>query len=125
MNRYPLWKNLLILILVCIGFIYALPNLYPPDPAVQISGASSALQMDERVLKSALSALDEAEIDYLRGEITDSAVLVRLQSQDQQLKAKSIIKRTLGDEFVVALNLAATTPEWLSSVGASPNFIGA
>ena len=124
MNRYPLWKNLLILILVCIGFIYALPNLYPPDPAVQISGASSALQMDERVLKSALSALDEAEIDYLRGEITDSAVLVRLQSQDQQLKAKSIIKRTLGDEFVVALNLAATTPEWLSSVGASPMKLG-
>lgn len=123
-NRYPWWKNLLIVAVVIIGAIYATPNLYPPDPAVQVSGASSALAMDERVLETAGSALDEAGIAHFGGEVQRASVLIRLREQEQQLHAKSVIKKSLGDDYVVALNLAPTTPDWLSRLGAAPMKLG-
>lgn len=123
-NRYPLWKYLLIATVVVIGAIYAAPNLYPPDPAVQISGESSALGMDQRVLDTARSALDEAGIAHFGGEVQNTSVLLRLPDQELQLRAKSVIKRRLGDEYVVALNLAHTTPGWLSAIGAGPMKLG-
>ncbi|WP_250459996.1 protein translocase subunit SecD [Microbulbifer litoralis] len=125
MNRYPLWKYLLILTIAALGFLYAAPNLYKPDPAVQISGQSSAMEIGPQVLEQAEQALDEAGIGYFGGEVGDKGVLLRLESIEQQLPAKRVIQQALGhSEYVVALNQAPTTPEWLSSMGASPMKLG-
>ncbi|WP_444888287.1 protein translocase subunit SecD [Microbulbifer sp. VAAC004] len=125
MNRYPIWKYFLILAVVAFGLIYAAPNLYKPDPAVQISGQSSAMEMDENVLTKARKALDEAGIPHFGGEVGDKAILIRLESIDQQLPAKRAIQEALGhSDYVVALNLASTTPQWLSDIGASPMKLG-
>ncbi|MCW8125281.1 protein translocase subunit SecD [Microbulbifer halophilus] len=126
MNRYPVWKYLLILVIAALGFLYAAPNLYKPDPAVQISGQSSAMSVGPEVLEQAERALDEAGIEYFGGEVSDNnAVLLRLESIEEQLPAKRVIQQTLGhSEYVVALNQAPTTPEWLSSMGASPMKLG-
>ncbi|MCQ3831043.1 protein translocase subunit SecD [Microbulbifer elongatus] len=125
MNRFPLWKYLLILIVVGMGLLYAAPNLYPPDPAVQVSGQSSALEIDQNVLNQAQKALDEAGIEYFGGEVQDKSILLRLKSNEEQLPAKRAIQEALGhSEYVVALNLAPTTPEWLMDMGASPMKLG-
>ncbi|WP_444891028.1 protein translocase subunit SecD [Microbulbifer sp. DLAB2-AA] len=125
MNRYPIWKYFLILAVVAFGLIYAAPNLYKPDPAVQISGQSSAMEMDENVLTKARKALDESGIPHFGGEVGDKAILIRLESIDQQLPAKRAIQEALGhSDYVVALNLASTTPQWLSDIGASPMKLG-
>lgn len=124
MNRYPFWKYLLILFVVGIGFIYATPNLYAPDPAIQVSGQSSALVIDERVLEKVSAALEQEGIAYFGGETSDSAALIRLKDAEQQLAAKRVAQRALGGDYVVALNLAPTTPEWLSALGAQPMKLG-
>ncbi len=126
MNRYPLWKNLLILIVALSGFYYAAPNLYAPDPALQIAGASSSQQIDDRLLSRAQGALDEAGIGYF-GEVLQNqgkSALIRLNDREQQLRAQSIVSRELGDGFIVALNLAPTTPDWLVEGGATPMKLG-
>ncbi|MCX2779008.1 protein translocase subunit SecD [Microbulbifer thermotolerans] len=125
MNRYPLWKYLLILAVAALGFLYAAPNLYAPDPAVQISGQSSAMTVGQGVLERAQKALDDAGIAYFGGEVQDKAVLLRLKSIEEQLPAKRAIQEALGhSEYVVALNLASTTPDWLANMGASPMKLG-
>ena len=125
-NRYPLWKNLLILIVVLCGFYYAAPNLYAPDPALQIAGASSAQQIDERVLARATAALTEAGIGSFGEDLQNrgKSGLLRLTDREQQLRAQAILARELGDGFIVALNLAPTTPDWLVDGGASPMKLG-
>jgi len=124
LNRYPLWKYLLVGVMLLIGFVYSLPNIYPPDPAIQLSGASSALEIDESTLRRAEKALTEAGIAMTGREFTSRSALIRLASQDAQLGAKSVVKRALGDDYVVALNLAPTTPAWLTAIGASPMKLG-
>ena len=125
-NRYPLWKNLLILIVALCGFYYAAPNLYAPDPALQIAGASSAQQIDERVLARAENALTEAGIGFFGEELQNQgkSALLRLNDREQQLRAQAILARELGDGFIVALNLAPTTPDWLVDGGATPMKLG-
>ena len=117
MNRYPLWKYLLIAAAMALGFIYAAPNLYAPDPAIQISGQSGAMVMDEAVLDSALARLGEADIAYFGETLDAKSVLIRLRDSSQQLEAKSLIQKALGLDYVVALNLADNTPAALSSMG--------
>lgn len=124
LNRYPLWKNLLILFIATMGFIYSAPNLYAPDPAIQISGQSSAMQIDQNIISLASQALDDAQIGYFGEESDGKAALIRLKDSDKQLAAKEAISRKLGHNYVVALNLAPTTPEWLQSIGASPMKLG-
>ena len=126
LNRYPLWKNLFITLIVAMGFYYAAPNLYAPDPALQIGGSSGAQGVNERLMESASAALLEAGIGHFGEEVQDSGKtgLIRLQSREQQLKAQAILQRTLGDGYIVALNLAPTTPDWLVSGGAQPMKLG-
>jgi preprotein translocase subunit SecD len=122
LNRYPLWKNLLLLFIVALGLFYAAPNLYAPDPALQISGESSATVIDERTLKRGTDALTEGGIEFFGVEVGDRAAsgLIRLRQRDDQLRAQRMLQRALGDGYVVALNLAETTPSWLSDYGAQP-----
>ena len=126
LNKYPLWKYLLVLFVLCLGFFYAAPNLYKPDPALQITGESSAQVIDEATLTRAHKALEEAGIEYF-GETIDPDgrnALIRLRDQEEQLQAQARVSRVLGDGFIVALNLAPTTPSWLSDFGAQPVKLG-
>ena len=125
-NRYPLWKNLLILTVAFCGFYYAAPNLYAPDPALQIAGASSSLQIDDRIMGRAKTALSEAGIGFFGEELQNEgkSALFRLNDREQQLRAQATLARELGDSFIVALNLAPTTPEWLLEGGATPMKLG-
>ncbi|MCP3908622.1 MAG: protein translocase subunit SecD [Oceanicoccus sp.] len=126
LNQYPLWKYLLILLIVGFGFFYAAPNLYAPDPAVQISGESSAMVIDEKALKIASKALTEANIEFFGGEVNakGSNALIRLKDRELQLPAQKVIQRAMGDGYIVALNLASTTPDWLADWGAQPMKLG-
>ena len=126
LNQYPLWKYLLIVMLIGIGFIYAAPNLYAPDPAIQISGESSATVIDDQHLGVALKALSAANIDYFGEEVNEKGtnVLIRLKDREFQLAAQDAIQRAMGDGFIVALNLASKTPPWLQSWGAEPMKLG-
>ncbi|MEB3839925.1 preprotein translocase subunit SecD [Pseudomonas guariconensis] len=125
LNKYPLWKYLLILLVLAIGFIYSAPNLYPDDPAVQISGASSALHVSQADLDRATKALTDAGIAVKGGSLGEKgSALVRLTNQEDQLPAKDVVRKALGDDYVVALNLAQTTPQWLRNLGASPMKLG-
>ncbi|MFO7550022.1 MAG: protein translocase subunit SecD [Haliea sp.] len=126
LNKYPLWKYVLVLMVLATGLLYASPNLYAPDPALQITGESSAQIIDERTLARATDALAEAGIEHF-GELIDPNgrnALVRLQDVEQQLVAQARVQRALGDGFIVALNLAPTTPDWLSSLGGQPMKLG-
>lgn len=126
LNRYPLWKNLFISLIVAMGFYYAAPNLYAPDPALQIGGSSGAQGINERLMESASEALSEAGIGHFGEEVQDSGKtgLIRLESREQQLKAQAVLQRALGDGYIVALNLAPTTPDWLVRGGAQPMKLG-
>ena len=124
LNKYPLWKYLLILAVLAVGFIYSAPNLYPDDPAVQISGASTALQVTQADVDRAAKALSDAGIAVKADSLSKKGGLIRLVKQDDQLPAKEVVRRTLGDDYVVALNLAQTTPEWLRKLGGSPMKLG-
>ena len=126
LNRYSLWKNLLVLVFVLFGFVYAAPNLYAPDPAIQITSASSGQAITDATLKRALQALEESEIQYFGESISENGrnALIRLDSADQQLVGQARVARALGDGYIVALNLAPTTPKWLTDIGAQPMKLG-
>lgn len=124
MNHYPLWKYLLILLVISLGAVYALPNLYAPDPAIQLSGQSGGVIIDQPVMDKVTAALTESGIEYFGEEASGENGLVRLKDREQQLPAKRVIQSALGGEYIVALNLAPTTPEWLANMGASPMKLG-
>jgi len=124
MNRFPLWKNVLIFSVVIVSLIYALPNIYSPDPAVQISPASTRIALDQSVLDKAKAKLDELKIPYFGAQLSDKNVLIRLQSQDDQMRARREIEGVLGEDYIVAVNLASTTPKWLQNIGAKPMSLG-
>lgn len=126
LNRYPLWKYLLVLAVVLGAVLYASPNLYAPDPALQITGESSATAVDSAVLARATRALDDASIEYFGGALAEDGrnALLRLREQDAQLRAQAAVSRALGDGYIVALNLAETTPDWLAQLGGRPMKLG-
>ncbi|WP_349617481.1 protein translocase subunit SecD [Azotobacter salinestris] len=126
LNKYPLWKYLLILAVLLVGIVYSAPNLFPDDPAIQISGASAARQIGQGDLERVGKALAEAGIAVKANSLTNEgkAGLLRLVDQGRQLEAKDVARKVLGDEYVVALNLAPTTPGWLRALGASPMKLG-
>ncbi|MCL6415881.1 protein translocase subunit SecD [Aestuariirhabdus sp. Z084] len=124
LNTYPLWKYLLIVVALVLGGIYALPNLYPDDPSIQITGQRTSLKIDQSVITKAEKALAEANISVKSGELLERSALLRLTDSEDQLAAKEAIKKSFGDDYVVALNLAPTTPEWLDSLGAGPMKLG-
>ncbi|MGX5218471.1 MULTISPECIES: protein translocase subunit SecD [Pseudomonas] len=126
LNKFPVWKYLLIVAVLAVGFLYSAPNLYPDDPAIQISGNSTAKRIEQSDLDRADRALKEAGIEVKGLSVADQgkAGLLRLVKKEDQLPAKDIVRKALGEDFVVALNLAQTTPDWLRSVGATPMKLG-
>ena len=119
LNRFPLWKNLMVIIIVLIGGLYALPNLYGEDPSVQISGTRGQ-EVNTETLSQVEHALANANISPKSTLLENNAILVRLNSDEQQLPAKEKIAEALGDKYSVALNLAPATPSWLTDIGGGP-----
>jgi preprotein translocase subunit SecD len=124
LNRYPLWKNLLIVFVLVFGGLYAAPNLYPDDYAIQLTGSRDVFQVDQPLIDKVTSALEREGIAFKSTELTDRAGLIRFNDGETQLKAKTVISQVMGDDYVVALNLAPTTPDWLTSIGAGPMKLG-
>ena len=124
MTRYPRWKFFLLLAVLLGCGLYALPNLYPDVPAIQISANDAGGQVPVPVRDRVLGALDDTGIEHGEGETINNSWMVRLESTDAQLRARERISSLLGEEYVVALNLAPTTPDWLRAVGASPMNLG-
>lgn len=122
--RYPAWKYLLILVVLVISTLYALPSLYPDEPAVQISGAKAGTQIDQTIVQKAEQILQTANISSHDNSFSNNAALLRVDTSETQLKAKEVLRRELGDDYVVALNLAPTTPAWLRKIGAKPMKLG-
>jgi preprotein translocase subunit SecD len=122
-NRYPLWKYLLIAFLLVIGFIYALPNLYGDDPALQIS-ANRMADINAATRDRVIKALDEEKLSYKSYELTPDSLLVRFADPETQLKAYEVVRQALGENYTAALNLAPATPGWLRELNAQPMYLG-
>lgn len=123
MNQYPLWKNLLVAVVLIVGILYALPNLYGEDPALQISSSRSA-PLDEAAQARIQDALKRTGIPFSTTEKVENGLLIRFNDTVNQLKAKELISETLGNGYVIALNLAPKTPAWLTALGAAPMYLG-
>ncbi len=123
LNKYPLWKYIMVAMVLVIGALYSAPNLYGEDPAIQVSGLRGA-EVNALVLDSVVAKLDKAQIGFKKSELTADRILIRLNNSDDQLKAKEAIGDSLGDSYVVALNLAPATPAWLEAFGAGPLKLG-
>ncbi|MDM3594366.1 protein translocase subunit SecD [Proteus mirabilis] len=123
LNRYPLWKYLMLIFAIFIGLLYALPNLYGEDPAVQITGARGTAA-NEQTLDQVRSLLDKEKIEAKSIALENGAILARFSNPDIQLRAREALLPALGDKFVVALNLAPATPKWLEAIGGEPMKLG-
>ena len=123
LNKYPLWKTLMVLFIVAIGAIYALPNLYPEDPAVQISGLRG-IETTAATLDTVKSHLDENKISFASIAMENGQILARFKDTEQQLRARDLLEDSMGDQHSVALNLTPATPEWLASIGGTPMKLG-
>ncbi len=121
-NKYPLWKNLLIVILIAIGTLYALPNLYGDDPSVQISLRSGSL--DESETEQIDTLLKQGLFQGYKLEPQKQRLLIRFKDTETQIKAKDYLRDNLSNNYIIALNLAPSTPQWLRSLGAEPMYLG-
>ena len=123
MNRYSSWKYILILFFIGLGLLFALPNIYGKDPSLQVSAARSA-EISELTEYQVSAALEEAELPYKDIMLGIGSLTIRFSDEETQLKAQAIVKESLGRSYVVALNLAPATPDWLSKFGAEPMSLG-
>ncbi|SPJ35386.1 protein translocase subunit SecD [Kushneria phyllosphaerae] len=124
LNRYPLWKYLLILLVFIVGVLYALPNLYPKDPAIQISAANSGASVGDSEMARVDQTLEQAGIAVKSSESANGTSLIRLENGSQQSAARDMVSKALGQGYTVALNLADSTPQWLQAIGAKPMNLG-
>lgn len=129
MNRYPLWKYILVAVALVFGFIYTLPNFYGESPAVQVSSAKVTLKIDEGTRARVESALQAASITHDGIQLDTVGVKARFKDTDTQLKAKDVLERAFNPDptdpqYVIALNLLSASPQWLTSLRALPMYLG-
>ncbi|MEZ9863128.1 protein translocase subunit SecD [Vibrio breoganii] len=123
LNRYPLWKYLMVVMAILVAALYALPNLYGEDPAIQVTGARGA-SVDMATMDSVTNALDKENLSHKSIALENGSILVRFNDTDTQISARDVISEALGSDLIVALNLAPATPSWLESIGANPMKLG-
>ncbi|WP_455812062.1 protein translocase subunit SecD [Pseudomonas graminis] len=123
LNRYPLWKYIMLIVVLLVGLLYALPNLYGEDPAVQITGARGSAA-SEQTLVQIQTALKQDNIQSKSLALENGAIMARFANTDVQMRAREAIIKTLGENYVVALNLAPATPTWLAMLNAEPMKLG-
>ncbi len=123
MNRYPLWKNILLLVVLLVGLLFALPNIFDQDPSIQIS-AGRTTEVTEQTATKVREALESAGIQYKAVESGEQRLLVRFNDSDSQLRANDVIAVALGGDYVQAMTLAPDIPGWLSALGGEPMYLG-
>jgi preprotein translocase subunit SecD len=119
LNRYPAWKNIIVVLVTAIGLFYASPNLYGEDPALQVT-QNGATTVSDATVTQVEQALDAAKLPYKSAAIDQGQVLVRFADTDTQLRSLDAVKKALGDKYTAALNLAPRTPKWMQSIGLQP-----
>ena len=119
LNKYPLWKTLLVAIIVALGALYATPNLYGESPAVQVSGLRG-VEANTATLDRIKAQLEENNLTFTSIALENGQVLTRFNNTEDQLKARDVLDDNLGKQFSVALNLTPNTPEWLAAIGGTP-----
>ena len=124
MNRFPLWKYILIAVLLVVSVLYTLPNFYGEVPAVQVSPTRSAIKADATLMQQVEDELKAQKIPYTGAFLDANSVKVRFASNDAQLKAKDALQARFGDGYSVALNLLSASPAWLTAIGAKPMYLG-
>jgi preprotein translocase subunit SecD len=122
MNRYPIWKYAIIAIALVVAVLYTAPNFFPDVPAVQVSSAKA--KIDAGVLGQVEEALKVASIPYRGAALDATGIKVRLGDTDTQIKAKDVLQAKLGENYIVALNLLSSSPQWLAAIGALPMYLG-
>ncbi|GAA5077068.1 protein translocase subunit SecD [Lysobacter panacisoli] len=123
MLTYARWKYFVILLVLVLSTLYALPNIFPQDPSVQVTGNRGS-QVDEALRTRVADTLSKAGVSPKAVELDQGNLLVRLNDPDQQIKANDALRDQLGSDYVVALNLASTVPAWLEKIGARPMYLG-
>lgn len=124
MNRYPLWKYISVAVVLLIGGLYSLPNLFGESPAVQISPAKSAAKVDQALMAEVAATLKAANIAYDHLVLDKNSIKVRFANPDIQIQAKDALQKKLDMNYTVALNLLSRSPAWLSHLGALPMYLG-
>ncbi len=124
MNRFPLWKNLLILAVLLVSFIYTLPNFFGEAPAVQVAPTRASFKADNQMLQEVTDELKAAGITPKSAGISGDTIQVRLANTDTQLHARDVLQKRFRDGYSVALNLIPASPAWLTAIGAKPMFLG-
>jgi len=122
LNQYPLWKYILLVVVLLFTSIYALPNLYGEDPAVQISHRTKSLSDEDKITVE--QSIQSKDIAFKSVELTDGRLLVRFNDTETQLKAAEALKESLNKQYLIALNLAPATPDWLRAINAAPMYLG-
>ena len=123
LNKFPVWKYLLVLAVVAIGLLYASPNLYGRDPAIQVSGAKGA-DVDLSVVDKVNAILEKNNVTAKSTILEDGQILVRLKNVEEQLKAHDLLRDSLSDDYISAINMAPAQPAWLKAVGGNPMKLG-
>jgi preprotein translocase subunit SecD len=124
MNRYPLWKYLIIAVALVVGIVYTVPNFFPEVPAVQVSSSKAGVKVDSALLASVEEALKASSIPYRGDGLDPTGIKVRFADLETQLKAKDVLQAKLGANYIVALNLLSASPQWLTAIGAKPMYLG-
>ncbi|MEQ1767278.1 MAG: protein translocase subunit SecD [Methylotenera sp.] len=124
MNRYPLWKNILVVVMILIGLIYTIPNFFGESPAVQITLAKNTSKLDPDLLSKVEAIFKQEKIAYDGVFLDARGVKARFANTDTQIKAKDVLQASLGKEYTVALNMLSRSPTWLRSLGAKPMYLG-
>lgn len=124
MNKYPFWKNALLVIMLLIAVVYALPNLYGKNPAIQISSATPGLALDQTNLEQMTAILNSHHLPFKSASVQDKSLLLRFNDTDTQLQAEGVLKDEMGSQYIIALTLETATPNWLLALGAQPMKLG-
>ncbi|MFY8273614.1 protein translocase subunit SecD [Pseudoalteromonas sp. SSDWG2] len=123
LNKYPLWKYLLVLLVLAVGVLYATPNIYGRDPAIQVTGAKGA-DATLSALDSVNTILSENNIETKSSKFEDGQILVRFKNVEQQLKAQDVLRDNLSEDYISAINMAPAQPQWLKAIGGNPMKLG-
>jgi len=124
MNRYPAWKYVVIAIAIAIGLLYTLPNFFPEVPAVQVSTSKATIDVDQTTLATAETALRSANVPFTGSLVDATGVKIRFADTDTQLRARDVLQKQFGNDYIVALNLISSSPGWLAALGALPMYLG-
>ena len=124
LNHYPLWKYILIIMIIVISVFYALPNIYGEDPALQVAASSRNAEVTDQTLAQLTQQFEKEGLHYRSVKKSETGLLFRFKNEEEQLKAKKIAESVLGNDYAVALNLAPATPQWLLDMNAKPMYLG-